>query len=88
MVTDLFMTASDKFWIWCKQKKLFNSVDISRYGLTFYYLRANRSCREWCEGEHPRLRRLDREEKLRRGLWDGKNANIAIYEVINNARAV
>jgi len=85
MVNDLFTkpkTASDKFWEWCKQKKLFSSIDISRYGLANYYLRANRTCREWCEGDNPRLRRLDDKEKLFRGLWNGQSANVGFYEVI------
>lgn len=78
---DLFMTSSAKFWLWCKQKKLFSSVDISKYAVQFYYLRANRSVREWCEGDNPRLLRLTTHEKIRRGLWDLRNANIAYYEL-------
>ena len=81
--TDFFMSSSDKFWQWCKRKQLFSSIDIARYGLANYYLRANRTIRQWCEGEHPKLRRLDKSEKLFRGLVKDGNANIGWYEVLN-----
>jgi Ser/Thr protein kinase RdoA (MazF antagonist) len=79
---DLFLSAQDKFWLWCKDRKLFNSIDISKYAVQNYYLRASRTAREWCEGEHPRLRRLDTQEKIMCGLWDAKQANIAWYKLV------
>lgn len=81
MIQDLYLTSSDKFWLWCKEKKLFSSIDLAKYGYEFYYLRAGRTAREWCEGENPRLRRLTNEEKLFRGLWNKEHANIAYYEL-------
>ena len=87
-MNDMFLNDKQRLWLWMKERKLFSSVDLSKYNASNFTLRAGRTAREWCEGEHPKLRRLDRQEKLRRGLWNGRKANVAFYEVIDNARPV
>jgi len=82
-MSDLFLNNKQKLWLWMKGKKLFSSVDLSKFDASHWTLRSGRTAREWCEGEHPRLRRLDTQEKLFRGLWKNRDANIAWYEVIN-----
>jgi len=72
-------TAKEKLWLWCKTKRLFNSVDIIKYGLDNYNLRAHRSVREWCE--EGKLRRIPKEEKILRGLVKQGNKNIGWYEI-------
>lgn len=89
MTQDLFSTSKSQFWQFCQRKKLFNSVDISRYAMENYYLRASRTAREWAEpkektGKVPRLRSLNTQEKLRLGLWDGCHQIIAYYRINEN----
>jgi len=69
-----------EFFSWCQQKKIFNYVDIRNYSLENFYLRAERTIRDFVsEGK---IRRISDEESLLRGLRKDGNARLAWFEVV------
>lgn len=65
---------------WCRFKQIFNYVDIRNYSLENFYLRADRTVRDFVtEGK---IRRISDEEALLRGLRKDGNARLAWFETI------
>ena len=65
---------------WCLGKKLFNYVDIRNYSLENFYLRADRTIRDFVtEGK---IRRIPKEEAVLRGLLKVGRAPLAWFETI------
>ncbi len=74
------MTKEEALFQWCKTVRLFNSVHAKMWGLDNFYSRADRTIRDFVtEGK---LRRLDNEEIILKGLRKKGNAPLAWYEVI------
>ncbi len=46
---DLFKTKEDMLADWCKRKGFFSKADIMQYGLNHFYLRADRTIREFVQ---------------------------------------
>jgi hypothetical protein len=79
MKTNLFMNMQDQLWEFCREKKLFSTSDVYAWGVG-RYTRACRTVREWAaEG---RLRRLEAEEMVRKGLRQSGRAAVQYYEVV------
>ncbi len=61
----------------CREKGFFSSHDINYYGTTNFYDSATRRIREWVsEGK---VKRLDEDEILFRGLWKPGCQHLAWY---------
>ena len=76
MQIDLFdkMTKEEMLAEWCKGKGFFSKADIMRYGLDNFYLRADRTIREWvAEGK---VRHIPSDECIFRNL----KGRMAYYE--------
>lgn len=74
----MFSTKQDLLWDFCQQKRLFSKADIMKWGLDNFYLRSDRTIRDFVrEG---RLRRLTQAECQFRNL----PTSMGIYEVIND----
>ena len=61
---------------WCKEKKIFSKADIIAYESRNYYLRADRTIRDFVR--RGIVRKLDKDECVRRNL----KGNMAWYEFI------
>ena len=73
-MTDLFQNKSSQLEEFCKEKGYFSKADLMEYGLRNYYLRSDRTVREWvAEGK---VKHLSKDECLLRG-FKGK---MAYYE--------
>ncbi len=72
------MTKKQLLLNWCRQTRLFSTVNVRDFGAQNQFLRAERCCRELCnEGL---IRRIPDEEIILRGLRRGK-ATIGFWEV-------
>ena len=76
---DLFLplqTKETQLLDWCKEKGFFSKADIMNWGLKNYYLRADRTIRDFVrEGI---VRKISKEECVFRGL----RGNMGWYEVV------
>jgi len=61
---------------WCKQKRVFSKADIIAYESRNYYLRADRTIRDFVQKGI--VRKLDKDECIRRNL----KGNMAWYEFV------
>ena len=61
---------------WCKQKKVFSKADIIAYESRNYYLRADRTIRDFVR--RGIVKKLDKDECIRRNL----KGNMAWYEFV------
>ena len=61
---------------WCKQKKVFSKADIIAYESKNYYLRADRTIRDFVL--RGIVKKLDKDECIRRNL----KGNMAWYEFV------
>lgn len=79
-MNDLFpstINKSKQLLVWCQQRRIFSKADLMRYGLDNFYLRADRSIRDFVR--QGLVRRLnDRDKELRK-----LTGNMAFYEFIN-----
>ena len=73
---DLFLSKEEQLLRWCKQKRIFSKADVIAYGMKSYYLRADRTVRDFVQ--QGRVRKLDREECVFRNL----KGNMAWYEFV------
>lgn len=73
---DLFLSKEKQLLRWCKQKKLFSKADVVAYGTKNYYLRADRTIRDFVRKGI--VRKLYKDECKRRNL----KGNMAWYEFI------
>lgn len=74
------LSKEDWLYIWCKDKKLFSSVDAKKWGIDNYYSRSDRTVRDFVFQR--KLRKLSGLEILLKGLWKKGNAHIAWYEIV------
>lgn len=75
----LFMTKQELLWEWCKKKIEFSTVDVEKYGVENYNIRAARTIRSWAADG--KLIRIEDNEKYRRGLVKSGNKNIGWWRV-------
>ena len=79
MTVDMFVTKEQQLEAWAKAKGYFSKAEVMEYGLSNYYLRAERTVRDMVSSG--RLRRLSAKECTFRGLkgkmawycWEGCN---------------
>lgn len=65
---------------WCLEKRLFNYIDIKNYSMNNFYLRAERTIRDFVtEGK---IKRISDDEAVLRGLRKPGRACIAWFEII------
>ena len=81
MTTDLFLSKKDMLLDRLRYLKTFSSVDVDEIGRDIFLLSADRRVREWAE-EGKKIRRLDHEEIMFRGLRKKGQAHLAWYESI------
>mgnify|MGYP001612849806 CR=1 FL=1 len=74
MTQDLFLTKEQQLADFCKSTGFFSKVDIMQYGLQNFYIRADRTVRDFVS--QGKVRRLDTDEKTFRGF----KAKCAVYE--------
>jgi hypothetical protein len=67
---------SKELLAWCKEKRIFSKADIIAYESRNYYLRADRTIRDFVR--RGIVRKLDKDECVRRNL----KGNMAWYEFI------
>lgn len=73
------ITKEEELLEWCKEKKIFSYVDVQTYKSNHFYLRADRTIRDFVtEGK---MRRIPDEEAVLRGLRKAGNANLAWFEI-------
>lgn len=76
ITADLFKSKKQALEEFCRQKGFFSKADLMAYGLQNYYLRADRTVREWVrEGK---AKHLTKEECIFRNL----KGKMAWYEYI------
>lgn len=73
------MTKEEQLLEWCRMKKVFNYVDVNNYKSTHFYLRADRTIRNFVE--EGKLRRISDTEAILRGLRKAGRAALAWFEV-------
>lgn len=74
------MTKSNSLLVWCKTKRLFSYVDVQHWKENNFYLRADRTIRDFVS--KGLLRRIPDEEAVLRGLRKQGLANLAWFEII------
>lgn len=78
MITTI--TKEQELLDWCKEKKLFSYVDVLNWKPGHYYLRADRTIRDFVK--EGLLRRIPDTEAILRGLRKSGRACLAWFEVI------
>lgn len=73
---DLFLSKEKQLLKWCRQKKTFSKAEVVTYGTKNYYLRADRTIRDFVR--RGIVRKLSKDECIRRNL----KGNMAWYEFI------
>lgn len=73
---DLFLSKEKQLLRWCKQKKVFSKAEVIAYGTKNYYLRADRTIRDFVQRDI--VRKLDKNECIQRNL----KGNMAWYEFV------
>ena len=73
---DLFLSKEKQLLKWCKQKRIFSKAEVITYGTKNYYLRADRTIRDFVlQGI---VRKIGKNECIQRNL----KGNMAWYEFI------
>ena len=67
---------SKELLAWCRQRKVFSKADIIAYESKNYYLRADRTIRDFVQ--QGIVRKLDKDECIQRNL----KGNMAWYEFV------
>ena len=75
-MADFFQNKREQLLSWCQQKRLFSKADVIAYGLQNYYLRADRSMRDFVH--QGLVQRLNDKEKEQRHL----TGKMAYYEIV------
>jgi len=73
---DLFLSKEKQLLKWCKQKKVFSKAEVIAYGTKNYYLRADRTIRDFVQ--RGIVRKLGKDECIQRNL----KGNMAWYELV------
>ena len=79
---DLFLSKEEQLLGWVKQKRIFSKAEVIAYGIGNYYLRSERTVRDFVR--RGIVRRLDKTECIRRNL----KGNMAWYEFVNTSTDV
>jgi hypothetical protein len=77
----LELTKQDALIHWAKHVQIFNTVHVRQWGLDNFYIRADRTMREFAE--QGMVRRLPDEEAILRGFRKKGQAPIALYEFVS-----
>lgn len=75
------MTKTHSLLMWCKMKGIFSYVDVQHWKEQNFYLRADRTIRDFVS--KGLIRRIPDEESVLRGLRKPGNANLAFFENIS-----
>ena len=73
---DLFLSKEEQLLKWCREKHIFSKAEIISYGIGNYYLRSDRTIRDFVR--QGTVRKLDKTECIRRNL----KGNMAWYEMV------
>ena len=73
---DLFLSKEKQLLKWCRQKGIFSKADAISFGTRNYYLRADRTIRDFVR--RGIVRKISKDECLRRNL----KGKMALYEFI------
>lgn len=73
---DLFLSKEKQLLKWCSQKGIFSKAEVISFGTRNYYLRADRTIRDFVQ--RGMVRKLDKNECIRRNL----KGNMAWYEFV------
>lgn len=74
------MTKENELLNWCKEKRLFSYVDVLNWKPGNYYLRADRTIRDFVK--EGLLRRIPDAEAVLRGLRRSGRAALAWFEIV------
>ncbi|MBI4335212.1 MAG: hypothetical protein HY589_00990 [Candidatus Omnitrophica bacterium] len=74
--TDLFLSKEKQLLRWCKQKKTFSKAEVIAFGTKNYYLRADRTIRDFVR--QGIMRKIGKDECIQRNL----KGKMAWYEFI------
>ncbi len=75
--TDKFLSKEEQLLRWCRQKKIFSKAEAIAFGANNYYLRADRTVRDFVlQGI---VRKIGKDECIRRNL----KGNMAWYEFVS-----
>ena len=75
--TDLFLSKEKQLLKWCRQKGIFSKADAISFGTRNYYLRADRTIRDFVR--RGIVRKISKEECIRRNL----KGKMAWYEFVS-----
>ena len=75
--TDLFLSKEKQLLKWCRQKGIFSKAEAISFGTRNYYLRADRTIRDFVR--RGIVRRISKEECIRRNL----KGKMAWYEFVS-----
>ena len=75
---DLFLSKEKQLLRWCRQKRIFSKAEVIAYGTKNYYLRADRTIRDFVRKGI--VSKLGKDECIQRNL----KGNMAWYEFITN----
>ncbi len=74
---DKFLSKEEQLLRWCRQKGIFSKAEAISFGTDNYYLRAERTIRDFVlQGT---LRKIGKEECIRRNL----KGNMSWYEIVS-----
>jgi hypothetical protein len=73
---DLFLSKERQLFRWCRQKGIFSKAEIIAFGTKNYYLRADRTIRDFVQ--QGIVRRMTKDECIRRNL----KGNMGWYECV------
>lgn len=74
---DLFLSKEKQLLKWCRQKGIFSKADVISFGTRNYYLRADRTIRDFVQ--RGTVRKISKEECIQRNL----KGKMAWYEFIS-----
>ena len=74
---DLFLSKEKQLLKWCRQKGIFSKADAISFGTRNYYLRADRTIRDFVH--RGIVRKISKEECIRRNL----KGKMAWYEFVS-----
>jgi len=75
--TDLFLSKEKQLLKWCRQKGIFSKADAISFGTRNYYLRADRTIRDFVR--RGIVRKISKEECIQRNL----KGKMAWYEFVS-----
>lgn len=74
--SDLFLSKEKQLLRWCKQKRIFSKAEVIAFGTKNYYLRADRTIRDFVR--QGIMRKIGKDECIQRNL----KGKMAWYEFV------